>query len=104
MGLDSSFLLNLSDRQLVYHSKASKSADKKPKAVPNDKQVALAKKKRVEELKKKQAHELLNHIKKDNAESNTESGSAPQIAVNTLNPSAANNVFNACLLYTSRCV
>lgn len=97
LGLDSSFLLNLSDRQLVYHSKASKSADKKPKAVPNDKQVALAKKKRVEELKKKQAHELLNHIKKDNAESNTESGSAPQIAVNTLNPSAANNVFNAVL-------
>ncbi len=101
LGLDSSFLLNLSDRQLIYHSKASKDVQKKSTTTSNSKQSMLAKKKKVEELKKKQAHELLNHIKKDNGKeengSETSGQTGPQISVNALNPSAASNVFNAVL-------
>lgn len=62
IGLDASFLLNITDRQFIYHSKASKQTYKErsaqQKAKSNlDKSGARA-------AKKNRAHDLLNHIKK----------------------------------------
>lgn len=76
LGLDSSFLLNITNRQFIYHSKASKKA-KETSAVNNKNskknvQTRLLQKKKVDELKKKQAHELLTVIKKGEDESDEE--------------------------------
>lgn len=100
LGLDSSFLLNLSDRQLIYHSKASKNISTKNPAKPivDKKAQAMARKKKVDDLKKKQAHELLSHIKKDGSENSEKSEEMrTQIAANSINSNAASNVFNAVL-------
>lgn len=75
LGLDSSFLLNLSDRQFIYHSKAStekKSIAKKPTSKGNA-ELAERRKKQIQQKKAQQeadkirkevGHNLLNLIQK----------------------------------------
>ncbi|AAS51874.1 ADL046Cp [Eremothecium gossypii ATCC 10895] len=118
IGVDSSCLLNISKRQFIYHSKASKqytdkAAKKKqtnvrqpPKITPEQRR------KRVEETKKQQAHEMLNRIRNENSSvpdnSNQLSGTNfangikgpsiimnTQVPLNTVGKSVANNVYNA---------
>ncbi|CDF90186.1 ZYBA0S06-02674g1_1 [Zygosaccharomyces bailii CLIB 213] len=62
LGLDASFLLNLTNRQFVYHSKASKQASHAKK---NHSNAPVAQKQQLAlDAKKKRAHDLLSHIKK----------------------------------------
>lgn len=63
LGLDASFLLNVTNRQFVYHSKASKQAShvkKNHNTIP-----VVQKQQYAADFKKKRAHDLLTHIKKD---------------------------------------
>ena len=74
LGLDSSFLLNITDRQFIYHSNASKkhlsrhqaAANRQPYHMPSEmvKRRFLQEKRRkeAEELRRQQAHSLLNTI------------------------------------------
>ncbi|SCU93625.1 LADA_0G04104g1_1 [Lachancea dasiensis] len=65
LGLDSSFLLNLTNKQFIYHSKASKSVKETAKKPQKQIKAAYAKPppKASAALKKKQAQELLTHIR-----------------------------------------
>ena len=74
LGLDSSFLLNITDRQFIYHSNASRrhlsrqqaAANRQPYHMPSEmvKRRFLQEKRRkeAEELRRQQAHSLLNII------------------------------------------
>ncbi|GAV54367.1 hypothetical protein ZYGR_0AL00990 [Zygosaccharomyces rouxii] len=109
LGLDASFLLNLTNRQFVYHSKASKQVSKKPVA-------NAAPKQHVVDVKRKRAHDLLSHIKKNEkgAEEKPDSvkvadgreGKSPEQDANSsfvrtanpmLNPNPASMIYNAVL-------
>lgn len=111
LGLDASFLLNITNRQFVYHSKASKKVSEQKKSGQKS---SITQKAKVAEIKKKRAHDLLNHIKKTddkqeskenaNKENKQEDKHEPkdssfQAAVpsSTMNPSAANNLYNTVL-------
>ncbi|QLL34535.1 hypothetical protein HG536_0G03970 [Torulaspora globosa] len=61
LGLDASFLLNLTNRQFIYHSKASRQATEQKK---NVKTSATAQRAKTVTVKPNQARELLTHIKK----------------------------------------
>ncbi|SCV00686.1 LANO_0F08086g1_1 [Lachancea nothofagi CBS 11611] len=72
LGLDSSFLLNLTNRQFIYHSKASKTAKESTKKNQKPNKMVQGKpmtKNSSVDYKKKQAHELLTHIKKSESDS-----------------------------------
>lgn len=111
LGLDASFLLNLTNRQFVYHSKASKQVAKKPAPTTAPKQQVI-------DVKRKRAHDLLSHIKKnesqnpkgetdttkvaDEKEKNTTGEHGSTLAfVKTANPSSnpdpASMIYNAVL-------
>lgn len=99
IGLDSSLLLNVSDRQFIYHSKASK--DYEPVSV-DEKTKKQQMQKKVQLLKKKQAHELLSYIKKDTEENDLanekDKGEAPLTAKNIalpVNKATANKIFDS---------
>lgn len=78
LGLDASFLLNITNRQFIYHSKASKKALEKKKQPNNRNNGAKTarkppqKQQSEEKLRKERAHDLLNYIKKDTNEKHTE--------------------------------
>lgn len=61
LGLDAAFLLNITNRQFIYHSKASKEASDHKKS---SKGSAASQKARVVDIKKQRAKDLLTHIKK----------------------------------------
>ncbi|AJR80395.1 Xrn1p [Saccharomyces cerevisiae YJM428] len=79
LGLDASFLLNITNRQFIYHSKASKKALEKKKQSNNRNNNTKtahktpSKQQSEEKLRKERAHDLLNFIKKDTNEKNSES-------------------------------
>lgn len=60
LGLDASFLLNITNRQFIYHSKASKEATEQKKT---SKGPATAQRARAADFKKQRARDLLTHIK-----------------------------------------
>ena len=81
IGLDSSFLLNITDRQFIYHSKASKkhttTSSKQTKSSKEEvmrRKQAIYQKKEIESatLRKKAAHDLLNVIQKKEQTSDDE--------------------------------
>lgn len=82
LGLDSSFLLNLTNRQFIYHSKASQKVKETVATGKRNQKNAIsnrvAQKKKSEELKKKQAHELLTVIKKGEETTSKNPKNAPQ--------------------------
>ncbi|CAI6500461.1 AIS_HP2_G0017580.mRNA.1.CDS.1 [Saccharomyces cerevisiae] len=79
LGLDASFLLNITNRQFIYHSKASKKVlDKKKQPYNKTNNTKAAHKTQPkpqseEKLRKERAHDLLNYIKKDTNEKEAES-------------------------------
>ncbi|AET41653.1 chromatin-binding exonuclease XRN1 Ecym_8383 [Eremothecium cymbalariae DBVPG len=120
IGLDSSFLLNITNRQFIYHSKASiKTVGqtgnfKQPKVQSDHTLTTVQQKMKMEELKKRQAHEMLSMIKKDDQKndrperghkvSDVSNSSAPnsktsnvQVALNAVGKNVATNVYNAVL-------
>lgn len=68
LGLDASFLLNITNRQFIYHSKASKEATEQKKTIKGS---TAAQRARVVDIKKQRAHDLLTHIKKPDGENST---------------------------------
>ncbi|KAK5962312.1 chromatin-binding exonuclease XRN1 PWA37_000354 [Arxiozyma heterogenica] len=64
LGLDSSFLLNLTDRQLVYHSKASMENKTRTKGLPNESNNAVNEK-RLRQKKERKARQEADKIRKE---------------------------------------
>ncbi|CCH62213.1 hypothetical protein TBLA_0G02750 [Henningerozyma blattae CBS 6284] len=64
LGLDASFLLNITDRQFIYHSKASKKVNEDHKQANSKSITNQMLQEKVTEMKTKKAKNLLNHIKK----------------------------------------
>lgn len=84
LGLDASFLLNLTNRQFIYHSKASRQATEQKK---NVKTTAAPQRPKAENVKSRQARELLTHIKKsDKAASSHENKEASPSSKQPVSP------------------
>lgn len=64
LGLDSSFLLNLTDRQLVYHSKASIENKTRTKGLPNEPN-NVVNEKRLRQKKEQEARQEADKIRKE---------------------------------------
>lgn len=120
LGLDASFLLNITNRQFVYHSKASKKASEEKKPRNTSISPRLPQKEKAAEMKKKRAHHLLTHIKKgdekvsNGAQNKSESGSKETLEASSslnqthdvtasvarspnIDSNAANTLYNAVL-------
>lgn len=113
LGLDASFLLNLTNRQFIYHSKASRQVTEQKK---NGKTPATSHRAKTASAKSQQARELLTHIKKSDgsdssraqqagAQSKEQPSSAPverpvsqgTISAPAINPVSANTLYNVVL-------
>lgn len=88
IGLDASFLLNITNKQFIYHSKASRKANKKFECKDRHSYVSSTKL----NCKKNNAYELLNVIKNNkNSISPLEDGSNKQLPTPSSNSTPKNN-------------
>ncbi|OBA25987.1 hypothetical protein HANVADRAFT_7559 [Hanseniaspora valbyensis NRRL Y-1626] len=87
--LDRALLLNTTDRQFIYHSKASKTHVYDEKAIAKQKKLLKAK---VHDMKKKQTKELLDVIKKDAGSVSKKPGDDIAVPINSV---AAANVLTS---------
>ena len=97
LGLDASFLLNITNRQFIYHSKASKKAGTDTIDPKSSAAFLAAKEERVAKLRTARAQDLLTHIndsKNEEAEENIKETVASSIPPNR---AAANHVYSAVL-------
>ncbi|CCE64261.1 hypothetical protein TPHA_0H00510 [Tetrapisispora phaffii CBS 4417] len=95
LGLDASYLLNISNRQFIYHSKASKKTGGEQK---NTAASIEAKKERVAKIRTARAQDLLTHINdnKSNTSAANDANIAPAAALPPIRH-AANHIYSAVL-------
>ncbi|EDO17798.1 hypothetical protein Kpol_541p40 [Vanderwaltozyma polyspora DSM 70294] len=99
LGLDASFLLNITNRQFIYHSKASKKVGESTRSVAPTAASIEARKHKAAQIRTARAKDLLTHINVDKKEKTEVSELKESLITSSMPPArnVANHVYSAVL-------